>query len=349
MDAPLHANRIEFSFLFNDCRYSQGCVFTGLWVIAHECGHRAFAQQNWINYLVGHILHTSLLVPFHPWRISHANHHAKTNCMEDDEVFVPSQYDSKKELTSLSTSHRLNEAFATTPIGAWFDVMKVALVGWPAYIIINASGPEKYQNKRNSHFDAQSALFTKGERKFVRESLVWFAAVVVGLVLLSLYVGADMMAAHYFIPYLVVNAHLTLITYLQHTDTYVPHWHQSEFTFLRGALATVDRKWGFIRDILFHHIADSHVVHHMFSDMPFYYAMEATRILEGWEEFQQYRLKDYTPIWLALYRSSLRCRIVPSGGDVCWYENGRESELNAEVVKASVGKQAEPVESKQDK
>ena len=73
---------------------------TGLWVVAHECGHRAFAKQDWINYLVGHVLHTALLVPFHPWRISHANHHANTNCMENDEVFVPAAYDSIGELAA---------------------------------------------------------------------------------------------------------------------------------------------------------------------------------------------------------------------------------------------------------
>ena len=322
---------------------------TGLWVIAHECGHRAFASQDWINYLVGHILHTLLLVPFHPWRISHANHHSNTNCIEHDEVFVPATYDAREQLAAQNkkhdsssdtssawhrTTHKVEEAFATSPLGALFSVSRVAIVGWPAYLAINASGPEKYVGARNSHFEERSELFTKGERSFVRESMYWFAAVATGLALLTMTVGADTMAAHYIVPYLVVNAHLTLITYLQHTDSYVPHWHEAEFTFLRGALATVDRSWGVVRDILFHHIADSHVVHHLFSDMPFYNALKATEILEGWEDFQKYRLKDDTPIWRALLRSGERCRVVPSGGSVCWYEDGRVTCLDPAVVLA---------------
>ena len=81
--------------------------------------------------------------------------------------------------------------------------------------------------------------------------------------LVSVY-GAAAVAAYYGVPYLIVNAHLTLITYLQHTDTYVPHYREPEFTWLRGALSTVDRSYGAWLDDAFHHIADSHVVHHLF-------------------------------------------------------------------------------------
>jgi omega-6 fatty acid desaturase (delta-12 desaturase) len=38
-----------------------------------------------------------------------------------------------------------------------------------------------------------------------------------------------------------VNHWLVLITFLQHTDPLLPHYRASEFTFTRGALATLDR------------------------------------------------------------------------------------------------------------
>ena len=69
---------------------AQGLVFTGLWVIAHECGHQAFSPSKYVNNTVGWILHSALLVPYHSWRISHARHHAGTGHMTRDEVFVPS-------------------------------------------------------------------------------------------------------------------------------------------------------------------------------------------------------------------------------------------------------------------
>lgn len=55
--------------------YAQGCVLTGLWVVAHECGHQAFSASAALNNTVGWILHSFLLVPYHSWRISHGNHH----------------------------------------------------------------------------------------------------------------------------------------------------------------------------------------------------------------------------------------------------------------------------------
>ncbi|MCH81082.1 omega-6 fatty acid endoplasmic reticulum isozyme 2-like, partial [Trifolium medium] len=36
----------------------QGCILTGVWVIAHECGHHAFSNYQWLDDLVGFILHT---------------------------------------------------------------------------------------------------------------------------------------------------------------------------------------------------------------------------------------------------------------------------------------------------
>jgi len=32
---------------------AQGAVATGIWVIAHECGHGAFSDHAWVNDSVG--------------------------------------------------------------------------------------------------------------------------------------------------------------------------------------------------------------------------------------------------------------------------------------------------------
>ncbi len=64
----------------------QGSVMTGLWVLAHECGHQAFSDSEFVNNLVGTICHSALLVPYHSWRITHAKHHSNTGSTENDEV-----------------------------------------------------------------------------------------------------------------------------------------------------------------------------------------------------------------------------------------------------------------------
>ena len=43
-----------------------------------------------------------------------------------------------------------------------------------------------------------------------------------------------------------------------------------------GALSTVDRDYGRFLNAAHHHIADTHVLHHLFSQIPHYHAEEAT-------------------------------------------------------------------------
>jgi hypothetical protein len=51
---------------------------TGVWVLAHECGHQSFSDSEFANNVVGTICHSLLLVPYHSWRISHSKHHNNT-------------------------------------------------------------------------------------------------------------------------------------------------------------------------------------------------------------------------------------------------------------------------------
>lgn len=127
----------------------------------------------------------------------------------------------------------------------------------------------------------------------------------------------------YGIPLLVVNGFLVSITYLQHTHPSLPHYDLTEWDWLRGALATADRDYGVLNKV-FHNITDTHVVHHLFSNMPHYQAMEATiavKPLLG----EYYRFDD-TPFYIAMWREAGECLYVePDEGSlnkgVFWYKN----------------------------
>lgn len=66
-----------------------GTALTGLFVIAHDCGHRSFAKRRWVNDWVGHILLLPLIYPFHCWRILHDHHHLHTNKLHVDNAWEP--------------------------------------------------------------------------------------------------------------------------------------------------------------------------------------------------------------------------------------------------------------------
>jgi len=64
------------------------------------------------------------------------------------------------------------------------------------------------------------------------------------------------------------------------------------------------RDYGFLNHI-FHHIGDTHVAHHLFSTMPHYHAVEATKALKP--ILQEYYLSDDSSVLLGIWKSFYYC------------------------------------------
>ncbi len=137
---------------------------TGVWVLAHECGHQAFSASEFANNLVGTICHSLLLVPYHSWRITHGLHHGNTGSCENDEVFAPStRTDWGKEM--------LRE----TPIAQAWGIFVMLTVGWmPGYLVFNATGPAKYRGKDANHFSPTAAFFKPEDYWLIVQSDIAF-------------------------------------------------------------------------------------------------------------------------------------------------------------------------------
>jgi omega-3 fatty acid desaturase (delta-15 desaturase) len=68
---------------------AQGTMFWALFVLGHDCGHGSFSNDKNLNNLVGHLTHSSILVPYHGWRVSHRTHHQNHGHVEKDESWHP--------------------------------------------------------------------------------------------------------------------------------------------------------------------------------------------------------------------------------------------------------------------
>jgi fatty acid desaturase len=64
-------------------------MFWALFVVGHDCGHQSFSSSQKLNNLIGNIVHSSILVPYHGWRISHRKHHTNHGHVENDESWHP--------------------------------------------------------------------------------------------------------------------------------------------------------------------------------------------------------------------------------------------------------------------
>lgn len=293
---------------------AQGCILTGLWVIAHECGHHAFSDYQWLDDTVGLILHSFLMVPYFSWKYSHRRHHSNTGSLERDEVFVPKQKSAIKWYSK----------YLNNPPGRVFTLIIQLVLGWPLYLAFNVSG--RPYNRFACHYDPYGPIYSDRERLQIFISDAGLLAVSYGLYRLVVAKGLAWVVCVYGVPLLVVNGFLVLITYLQHTHPALPHYDSSEWDWLRGALATVDRDYGILNKV-FHNITDTHVAHHLVSTMPHYHAMEATKAIKP--ILGQYYHFDGTPIFKAMYREAKECVYVePDEGEkskgVFWYNNKLE-------------------------
>ncbi|ONK68692.1 uncharacterized protein A4U43_C05F14910 [Asparagus officinalis] len=288
----------------------QGCVLTGIWVIAHECGHHAFSDYQLLDDIVGLVLHSALLVPYFSWKYSHRRHHSNTGSLERDEVFVP------RPKSSLPWfSKYLNNA-----PGRFLFLFVSLTMGWPLYLAFNVSG--RPYPRFACHYDPYGPIYSDRERAQIFISDAGVIAVFYALYKLTVAFSLGWVIRIYGVPLLVVNGWLVLITYLQHTHAALPHYDSSEWDWLRGALATIDRDYGILNKV-FHNITDTHVAHHLFSTMPHYNAMEATKAIKPiLGEYYQF---DGTPVYKAMYREAKECVYVESEGDkskgVYWYNN----------------------------
>jgi fatty acid desaturase len=72
-----------------------------------------------------------------------------------------------------------------------------------------------------------------------------------------------------FIPIYLYLYLILAISDLHHTDFKLPHYRGKEWTFQRGAAATVDRPFlGWMGRFFLHDVAHYHVIHHFFPKLP---------------------------------------------------------------------------------
>lgn len=308
----------------------QGQIFTGLWVIGHECGHGGFSESSIISDITGIVIHTCLLVPYFSWKISHRRHHSNTGNVGKDEVFVP--------LLAPTGDHQIYDQFSDdnvlvhtfNSIKRLLSIATMLTFGWPLYLLINSTGHQTYpKGSWVNHFLPNSPIFTTTrERILVFCSDLFLGVWIYALVQIANVIGSMNVLYYYVGAYIVNNAFLVLITFLQHTDYALPHYAENEWDWLRGALATVDRDFG-ILNYFHHHISDTHIAHHLFSSLPHYHAQEATEAIKP--ILKNYYRMDRRPIFDSLWEIFGECIYVTpdiKNPGILWFEKPMSKKNN---------------------
>ncbi|PSR86174.1 Omega-3 fatty acid desaturase [Actinidia chinensis var. chinensis] len=283
---------------------SQGTMFWAIFVLGHDCGHGSFSDSPLLNSVVGHVLHSSILVPYHGWRISHRTHHQNHGHVENDESWVP-----------------LTESiYKTLDVSTKFFRFKVPfpLFAYPFYLWSRSPG------KKGSHFNPFSDLFHPDERKYVITSTLCWTLMVASILYLATLIGPVQMLKIYGIPYFVFVVWLDFVTYLHHHghEQKLPWYRGQEWSYLRGGLTTIDRDYGWFNNI--HHDIGTHVVHHLFPQIPHYHLIEATKAVRPvlGKYYREPKKSGPIPFHLLSYlvRSINQDHYVSDNGEVVFYQ-----------------------------
>ena len=198
--------------------FVQGLFGTGLWVLAHECGHQSFSPSKTLNDTVGWFCHSALLVPYFSWKISHGKHHKATGHIERDMVFVPATREAYASWAG-RLAHELGEMVEETPLYTALLMFRQQLGGWPVYLLANATGHNYHERqvegkgtgKRNgfmrgvNHFSPSSPLYEKKDEHLILLSDLGLAITASALFLVGKNFGWSNLLVWYILPYLWVN------------------------------------------------------------------------------------------------------------------------------------------------
>lgn len=272
----------------------QGTMFWALFVVGHDCGHGSFSKHKWLNNVMGHLFHTVILVPYHGWRISHRTHHANTGNIDTDESWYPvteTQYQQMGGLEKLARFY-------------------LVLFVYPLYLFRRSPG------KSGSHFLPSSPLFRPSEKWDVITSTVMCTLMLGFLGGLTYLYGWGFTTKFYLMPYIGFVVWLDLVTFLHHSEPEIPWYRGKDWYFLKGALSTIDRDYGFINPI--HHNIGTHVAHHIFSTIPHYHLLKATEAIKPLLGAYYHESKE--AIWKSFWRSLWACHYVADQGSGVVYQ-----------------------------
>lgn len=308
---PLVPNVYARGALWMAYLYATGLFGFGLWILAHECGHLAFSDYGWVNDTVGWVIHLYLMVPYFSWKFSHAKHHKATGHLHRDMVFVPYTAEEFKEKSKVS---KIGEIMEDLPIYTLAMLVFQQLGGLQLYLATNATGQvidKPWYAKL--HYAPLLPVFDA-------KDWWWIVLSDIGILLTLAVVytwyktfGLFLMMVLWFVPWLWVNHWLVFVTFLQHTDPTMPHYTAEQWTFARGAAATIDRDFGFIGQHIFHDIIETHVLHHYVLRIPFYHAREALAAIK--EVMGKHYRYEGENMWLSLWKVGRSCQFVEDTAD----------------------------------
>ncbi|KAF4581364.1 hypothetical protein EYR40_002952 [Pleurotus pulmonarius] len=281
----------------------QSLVWAGFFCLGHDAGHGSLFNSPILNNAVGFVLHTTLLIPYFAWRATHHGHHVRPSWSRNREL--------KLVLNVLPPTQKATSSIERDE-------------SYVPYTRSDYKLPPKEQARKFDYAEVfeETPIYTLS-KMLIMQGFGWW-----------MYLTQNTMGSKAYPPgtnHFNPNSPLfkpsqLMLTYLQHSDPTIPHYRKNEWTFLRGAAATVDRPLlGWMGRFFLHNVGHDHVAHHFFISAPFFNGPEITKAIKPvLKDDYNY---DSTPSFYALWRSFTQCLFIEEDEDIAFYKNRQGESL----------------------
>ena len=273
-----------------------GTALTGFFVIGHDCGHRSFSNQRWVNDLVGHLMFLPLIYPFHSWRILHNHHHKHTNKLEVDNAwdpFTPEFYQDFPPLLKWGYQRMRGRFWWMGSIAHWL----VLHFNW-----------SKFEGKQREQV------------RFSAIAVLMGAAIAFPTLLIT--TGIWGFVKFWLLPWLVYHFWMSTFTMVHHTMPDIPfkpahEWNEAQAQ-LSGTVHCDYPRWV---EFLCHDI-NVHVPHHISTGIPWYNLRKAHQSLkENWGDY----IYECKFSWSLMKRVTDQCHLYDAQNNYQTFKEHRQN------------------------
>lgn len=270
---------------------------TGLFVVAHDCGHFSFLRNKTLMNVIGNVFMIPSLYPFYAWRYSHNAHHSHTNNLKGGKI--PQDH----------SNVYCDNAWIPWTVKQYEHAKKhhpLMAFGYRFYRLLLPIGSVLHQ----LFFHFYPPLFNKNHRKKVAFSvaLVVISTILICTLIYQLTNSVYALFHFFFIPAFLMHIWLSTYTYLHHTyeESCVYHndeqWDPAKAA-LHGTANIYFPRW----ISFFHFNIDVHVPHHVSVKVPCYYLRQVTDCLKqaGYDQ----HITERRCSLAYLYKQTMRCKL----------------------------------------
>jgi len=231
-----------------------GTAYAGIFMIAHDCGHRCLFPSLLANDIFGELSGMLVLYPFHSWRVQHNHHHAHTNKLHVDNAWQPTHA----------------EEFINYNVGYRFGLRLMK-----EYFFWNTGS---IAHELMYHF--QLSQFSDENKPYVRRSLICVYLFALAFIpSMIYYTGFWGFCKFYVIPWIIFHFWMSTFTLVHHTLPHVPFKPESEWKMVDRFASTVHCRYPFWVEWMCHQI-NIHIPHHLNTNIPSYNLKRAHAILK---------------------------------------------------------------------